>query len=90
MLSEVVLDTALMTITPFIRQRGSGHLAVPGRTWTPSQDHPILEARTNLSCKPRRNGAHVSRHLSFVRFGKADRGRAKVRTGFGKTDRPGS
>ena len=90
MLSEVVPDMTLIAVTPTIRQRGSGHLVVPGRAWTQSQDQPFLEARTNRSCKPRQNVTYVSRHLSFVRFGKTDRGIAKVRTGLGKTDRPGS
>jgi len=32
----------------------------------------------------------MSQHLSFTGYGKAAGGYAKVRTGFGKSDRPGS
>ncbi len=32
----------------------------------------------------------MSQHLSFLGYGKAEGGHAKVRTGLGKSDRPGS
>jgi hypothetical protein len=43
-----------------------------------------------LTGKPLEEGAYMSQHLSFTSKGKAVRGKATVRTGFGKTDRPGS
>lgn len=36
-----------------------------------------------------RVGVYVSEHLSFACFGKASRGKAKVKTGIGKSDLPG-
>jgi hypothetical protein len=38
-------------------RRNSGHLAVPGRPWTSSQDHRVLNSGTSFAGKPRLCGA---------------------------------
>ena len=40
--------------------------------------------------KPMAAGVYVGQHFSLVAVGKASGGKAKVRTGLGQTDRPGS
>jgi hypothetical protein len=43
-----------------------------------------------LTGKPLEDGVYMGQHLSFTSEGKAVRVRATVRTGFGKSDCPGS
>jgi hypothetical protein len=43
-----------------------------------------------LTGKPSEEGVDMSQHLNFTSEGKAVGVNATVRTGFGKTDRPGS
>jgi hypothetical protein len=43
-----------------------------------------------LTGKPLKEGVDMGQHLSLTSGGKAVRGKATVRTGFGKTDCPGS
>jgi len=43
-----------------------------------------------LTGKPLEGGVDMSQHLSYTSEGKAVRVNATVRTGFGKTDCPGS
>jgi hypothetical protein len=42
-----------------------------------------------LTGKPLEEGVDMDQHLSLASDGKAMRGKATVRTGFGKTDCPG-
>ncbi len=48
------------------------------------------EPRDEFVSKLSMEGVYVSQHLSFTTAGKADEGKAKVRTRFGKSDRLGS
>ena len=48
------------------------------------KDGPILTG------KPTEGGVYMGQHLSFTSSGKAVRVHATVRTGLGKSDRPGS
>ena len=43
-----------------------------------------------LTGKPKEGGVDMGQHLSLTSFGKAVRVKATVRTGLGKSDRPGS
>jgi len=43
-----------------------------------------------LTGKPLEIGVYMGWHLSFISYGKAVRVQATVRTGLGKSDRPGS
>jgi hypothetical protein len=45
---------------------------------------------SSLTGKPLEVGVYMGWHLSFTSNGKAVRGQATVRTGLGKSDRPGS
>ena len=72
------------------RQRGSGHLAVPG--WFSD-----IELRQNRPSKRGRDDEQTIRervfagqNLSQAATGKAQQGKAKVRTGLGKSRCPGS
>ena len=49
-----------------------------------------LKLGASVACKPRLDGVYMSQHLNFFTRGKAAAGTAKVRTGLGKADRPGS
>jgi hypothetical protein len=49
-----------------------------------------LKLGTSSECKPFTCGGNMSQHLSLHESGKASEGKAKVRTGLGKSDRPGS
>ena len=71
-------------------QRGPGHLAVP--RWGPDiePDNHHREARTKSGDKPHSSGVYVSLHLSLLENGQVPDLQAKVRTGLGKSDRPGS
>ena len=71
-------------------QRGPGHLAVPrwGPDFEPDNHH--REVRTKSDDKPSTNGVYVSQHLSLLEDGQVSDLPAKVRTGLGKSDRPGS
>ncbi len=55
------------------RQRGSGHLVDPDRSWTLSQGSRILNDGSYLTCKLPGGGVYTSQRLSFVPGGKAVR-----------------
>jgi hypothetical protein len=59
-----------------------------------SQEHAVFEAAASLSgesgTKPKSVGVHVGQHLSFADCTVESQRKAKVRTGFGKSDGPGS
>jgi hypothetical protein len=84
------MDITSMEITP---PSGKGAL---GTWWV--LDSPGHRARVNYSIKegprltgkPVKGGVYMGQHLSFTSSGKAVRGYATVRTGLGKSDRPGS
>ncbi|MFH1627250.1 MAG: hypothetical protein ABIE47_00820 [Pseudomonadota bacterium] len=50
----------------------------------------IIKYGSILTGKPLEVGVYMGRHLSFISHGKAARVQATVRTGLGKSDRPGS
>ena len=52
--------------------------------------HYSIKEGPRLTGKPLEVGVNMGQHLSFTSHGKAVRVRATVRTGLGKTDRPGS
>ncbi len=88
--SDVVHDTTPQEVTPTCGQRSSGHLAGLGRPRTLSRVNRAIKYGPSPACKPQSRGVYMSQHLSFTGYGKAAGGYAKVRTGFGKSDRPGS
>ena len=49
-----------------------------------------LNKGPRLTSKPHLRGVDMGQHLNFISCGKAVGGKAKVRTGLGKSDRPGS
>lgn len=55
-----------------------------------SQELPTLEVGTSSRSKPSEIEVYECQLLSFGFGGKAREGKAKVRTGLGKSDRPGS
>ena len=65
-------------------------MAVP--RWGPDiePDNHHREARTKSGDKPHSSGVYVSLHLSLLENGQVPDLQAKVRTGLGKSDRPGS
>jgi hypothetical protein len=73
-----------------VRQRGSGHLAVPGRSSDAEPRGADPRSRDEPMGKPKRVGVDACQRLSHALAGKAHGGKAKVRTGLGKSDRPGS
>ena len=87
---DEMLDISPLRVTP---EAGKGALG----TWR-FRDRPRLRAgstgtlnlRTSPACKPSTGGVNMSQHLSSTVSGKAAGGQAKVRTGLGKSDRPGS
>ena len=87
--SEVVLDTILGEITDQAK-----HLWTPGGPWlVPDTVAGITESlKTGLvpQCKPWLRGVDTGQRLSLLNHGKAVGGQARVRTGLGKSDRPGS
>ena len=89
---EAALDAVLVRVTP---EPGKGALG----TWrsyyrdgfrTLRRKMAVLLKQDELARKLTRQGADVCQHLSLTGVGKARGGKAKVRTGLGKTDRPGS
>ena len=90
MLSDVVHRHDTVRGNTLSGQRGSGHLAGRGQPRTLSRDNCHHFKWPGPTCKPYMRGAYVSQHLSFLVYGKAVGGQAKVRTGLGKSDRPGS
>ena len=89
--SEGMHDISLINGRPFFRQRGSGHLVVPG--WS-SDTEPGLDRSSQ--CEPAhetnrwRCRVHVDRALKPCSHREGFVCVAKVRTGFGKSDHPGS
>jgi hypothetical protein len=70
-------------------QRDSGHLAVPSDIRALNRTMFSCEVGINLRANHSK-GAHVSQRLNLFWEGKAHGQNAKVRTGLGKSDRPGS
>jgi len=69
---------------------GSGHSVAPNNGPDAELGERSFRSRGDPAGKLLREGVYASQRLSFARVGKACRGNAEVRTGFGKTDRPGS
>ena len=73
------------------RQRGSGHLAVPG--WF-SDTEPGVNRSSHVNQPTKQTGGVAdctwTEHLNSAAIGKVLCATAKVRTGFGKSDHPGS
>src|SRR3954452_8797284 len=64
-------------VTPAGGQRGSGHLAVPGRPRTPSRDHWTLETGTSFVENCGGRGRARSQPERFDRRGKAAKGQPR-------------
>ena len=84
---EVVQDTTLKQVT---LATGKGALG----TWrSPDGQRRVSEepsSKDEPEGKPRPGGVYASQRLSLSGIGKTSRGKAKVRTGLGKSDRTGS
>jgi len=90
MLPDAAPDVAPQTVTP-----GCGYkeLWARGGSWEASDTGPeelFPEDGPMPAGKPQRRGADMSQHLRFLLGGKAAGVQATVRTGLGKSDRPGS
>jgi hypothetical protein len=88
--SEVLLDTTLEEVTP---RPGKGPLS----TWwvlaglgSLAEVVELLKFGPSPAGKPLVVGVDMGQRLSFTTCGKAAGGKARVRTGLGKSDRPGS
>ncbi len=68
---EAVPEAALVRVTPYTRQRGSGHLAVLEHARTPSRDNVCSLSMDEPMGKPAAEGAYVSQHLTLASAGKA-------------------
>ena len=90
MFSKISLDSTSMEITPRPGKGALGTwrvLASPGHRARVNQS---IKYGSMLTGKPLEGGVYMGQHLSFTSYGKAVRGKATVRTGLGKSDRPGS
>jgi hypothetical protein len=89
--SEGMHDISLINGRPLFRQRDSGHLAVPG--WS-SDTEPRLDRSSQREPAHETNRwrcrVHVNRALKLCGHREGFVCTAKVRTGFGKSDHPGS
>ena len=65
-------------------------LRAPGGLVEPTSDGRSSAAGPRPVCKPPLRGVDMRQHLSFLSFGKAAGGFARVKTTLGKTDRVGS
>ena len=87
---EVMRDITLSGVTPLA---GKGALDT-WRAWTGPRHRSgiavVLKAAPRSACKPSSGGVYMSQHFSLLVFGKAADGPARVRTGLGKSDCPGS
>lgn len=94
--SNVLRGVMVRTPWPSARQRGSGYsAAVSGFTPLDAVREPKREAEDREGLlKPTRREGYASRRLSLARAGKVKIGkmacRAEIRTGYGKSVRPGS
>ncbi len=88
--SDGVRDTASYEVTPGARKGALGTWRALGQSRTPSRRSWTMKEGPSPACKPPSRGVYVCQHLSFLGDGKAAGGHARVRTGLGKTDRPGS
>ena len=88
--SDVVQDATAQEVTPFVRKGALGTWRALASSGHRAGITVAIKDGPSPKCKPYMRGAYVSRHLSFLLYGKAVGGQAKVRTGFGKSDRPGS
>jgi hypothetical protein len=89
--SDEMLDISPPPIIPTAGKGALGTWRFPERAQTQSWGLPVpSRSGTRPACKPDVGGVYMSQHLSFPAFGKAAGGQAKVRTGLGKSDRPGS
>jgi len=88
--SEVVLDTTLGEITP---RPGKAPLDTWRSLARPGLSAGVAEPLNRglvPQCKPWLRGVDTCQRLSLLTLGKAVGGQARVRTGLGKSDRPGS
>ena len=88
--SDVTLDVTARWVTPTACKGALGTWRSP--RWGPDFEpgHHHREARTKSGDKPHSSGVYVSLHLSLLENGQVPDLQAKVRTGLGKSDRPGS
>jgi len=83
-----MLDISPPEVTP---EAGEGALGGSGTGPDTALGQPgPLNTGTRLARKPTIGGEYMSQHLNLTMLGKAAGGQAKVRTGLGKSDRPGS
>ena len=90
MLFETAFKVVPAAVTPKLGKGALGTWRSRGGAWTQCQEKPTPEAGTSPIGKPTVAGVYVGQHLSLAAVGKAAGGKAKVRTGLGKSDRPGS
>ncbi len=87
--SDEARDATLREVTPRAGKGALGTwraLAGPGlRAGIPA----TIKDGPSPACKPWSRGVYVSQRLSFLGYGKAAGGHARVRTGLVKTDRQG-
>ncbi len=88
--SDGVQDAASYGVTPGASKGALGTWRALGQSRTPSRSSWTIKVGPSPACKPLPGGVYVCQHLSFLGSGKAAGGHASVRTGLGKTDRPGS
>ncbi len=88
--SDGVRDAATYEVTPGTSKGALGTWQALGQSRTPSRRSWTMKEGPRPACKPQSRGVYVCQHFSFLGSGKAAGGHARVRTGLGKTDRPGS
>ena len=88
--SDAVRDAPSYEVTPRASKGALGiWRALDGPGLWAGIDRSIKDG-PSPACKLESGGVYVSQHLSFLGSGKAAGGQARVRTGLGKSDRPGS
>jgi hypothetical protein len=88
--SDEVRDAPSCEVTPGTSKGALGTWRVltdPGRR---AGINRVIKDGPSPACKLVSGGVYASQHLSFLGGGKAAGGDARVRTGLGKSDRPGS
>ena len=90
MLSDVMRDVTLQQVTPGAGEGALGTWRVLTDPGHRARDNRVIKYGPRPTCKPWLAGVDMSQHLSLASCGKAVGVKAKVRTGFGKPDRPGS
>jgi len=88
--ADVAREATALRVTPEACKGALGTWRSPGAPGHRAGIECFLKVGTSVACKPQPRGAYMSQRLSFLGSGQAAAGQAKVRTGLGKTDRPGS